>query len=97
MPEMNNDARMDRLERAMELLLDSQKQLLTAQVALTDEVQTGFRELRTVVADNTVAISELRAVVAQNTAAIAELRTSQAVTDERFRALIDTLRNPPRN
>ena len=26
-----------------------------------------------------------------------ELRTSEALTDERFRALIDTLRNPPKN
>jgi hypothetical protein len=95
---------MDRIEMAIESMIRSQahllesqaglereqQRLLTAQVMLTDEVRTGFRELRD-------AVTSLASRTGQLTAAVAELRTSQALTDERFRALIDTLRNPPKN
>ena len=64
---------------------------------LTDEVRTGFRELRETVVAVVSNMDQLTGLVHQLTAAVAELRTSQALTDERFRALIDTLRNPPKN
>lgn len=91
------EGRLDRMERMMEGLITSpshllqaqenlvaeHQRLLTAQVILTETVQKLAEQMRT-------GFAELRA-------SLAELRTSQALTDERLRALIDTLRNPPKN
>ena len=88
---------MDRIERMMEGLVISQSHLLQAQENLVAE----HRRLLTAQVILTETVQKLGEKVDKLTeqmhAGFAELRTSQALTDERLRALIDTLRNPPRN
>ena len=71
------------LLQAQENLVAEHRRLLTAQVVLTERVQK--------LADTVGQQGE------QMHAGFAELRASQALTDERFRSLIDTLRNPAKN
>jgi hypothetical protein len=86
----NGEARMDRVERAMETLVRSQTHLLEAQTHLERE----HRQLLTAQVVLTDAVTKLAEEVRIG---FAELRAAHAITDERFRILIDSLRNPPRN
>ena len=93
----NGEVRMDRIERAMEAMVRSQAHLLQAQENLVAE----HRRLLTAQVVLTERVQKLADTVGQQSeqmhAGFAELRASQALTDERFRSLIDTLRNPAKN
>ena len=86
----NGEARMARVERAMQSLVCSQTHLLEAQTHLERE----HRQLLTAQVVLTDTVSKLAAEVRKG---FAELHAAHAITEERFRTLIDSLHNPPRN
>jgi hypothetical protein len=94
--EQNGASRMDRIERALELLIDDHiqfreehKALLTSQVLLTDKVDKLADELKAIAQQTAKRIAEL----AQQT------KERFAETDERLHALINVvdglIRRPP--
>lgn len=92
MAEQNGASRMDRIERALELLIDDHvqfreqhKALLTSQILLTDKVDK--------LAD------DLKALAKRTDERFAEVAERFAATDERLNALISivdgVIRRPP--
>jgi hypothetical protein len=87
MPSENGSNRLDRIERAIELLIDDHvqfreehKQLLTAQVVLTDRVDK--------LAQTMVALAEAQRVTNER---LADLADAGKQTDERLNALINVV------
>ena len=95
MPENNGTGRLDRIEKALELLIhdhvqfrEEHKQLLTAQVLLTDRVDKIARAVEELAAGQ----RELAAAHKELAAAQKELAAAQKVTELRVSELAETFR-----